>query len=809
MSTLLQDVRFSLRMLVKNPAFTAVAVFTLAVGIGANTAIFSYVDAMLIRPFAFRDLNRAVAVWETAPKQDRDHVAVAPANFEDWQERSQSFEMLAGSVPWSANLTGGGVAERVEGCQVTSDFFPLLGITAALGRSLAAGDFSPDRDHVIVLSHALWQRTLGADPRVVGKTLVLNGESFTVIGVMPADFDFPVGTEAWAPLDLNAAVKADRADHYLGVIGRLKVGVSSEKAQADLATIAARLAQEFPQTNSGHSVRVINLVDDVAQGSRQFLTVLMGASFFVLLLACANVANLQLARGAGRQKEIAVRRAVGASRLRIMRQLVVESVMLSLGGGAGGLLVSTWGVAYLRQDIPPFIVQHIPGLKHVQVDPMVLVFTLAAALVAGILSGLAPALQISQPDLNATLKEGSRGGTSAPAHHRLRAGLVVSEVSLALVLLVAAGFLGKGFRHMLNSDPGFDRTHVLTFNIALPKSEFRDNATINQYYSQLLLRLHGLPGVQSATEATTIPGAWSWNQTFYTAQDQPPSAPGEFRVALEQSVTPDFLKTIRVPLLQGRFISTADGQDSPPVVVLSQSLAHHIWPNQEALGKRIEFGKDHAVGPWRTVVGIVGDIKQAQFDTDPHPTAYFPFEQLPQASAGVMIRVNGDALSFAPAAREQARLVDPTVPAFGIRTLSQMVSDNVSGVEGASRMMVIDGVIAMLLAASGIFALMSYSVSQRSHEIGVRIALGARPRDIFRLVTFEALMLAAIGLAIGVPVALGLTKAISSFIFGTLALDFPIFAGMVGLLAAVAVLAAYLPARRGTKVDPITALRCE
>src|SRR5271157_883545 len=467
MGALLHDLRYGLRMLAKDPGFTAVAVIALALGIGANTSIFSGVNAMLLHPLAFKHLDRIVTVWETVPKQNENHIKAAPANFRDWTEQSKGFDMLAAGHGWDVNLTGAGVAERVEGYQVTAGFFPLLGMPPQFGRAITAGDFEPGHTSVVVLSYGFWQRHLGADLGMIGNSRHLNGQEFTVVGIMPADFDYPVGAEAWAPLDLGAAQNADRASHYLEVIGRLKSGTTMPQAQADLETITARLAQQYPQTNAGHGVRVMSLVEDLTYGSRQFLWVLMGAALFVLLLACANVANLQLARATVRQKELAVRLALGASRWQITRQLLVESVVLALLGGLVGALLASWGGELMQRTIPPFIVQHIPGIKHMKVDSGVLVFTLVVTVLTGILAGLAPALHVSNPDPNETLKEGVRGGSASPGRQRLRVLLVVTEVALAMVLLVGAGLMGKGFHSLLNAYPGFDRSNVLTFRIAL------------------------------------------------------------------------------------------------------------------------------------------------------------------------------------------------------------------------------------------------------------------------------------------------------------------------------------------------------
>jgi len=809
MTAIIQDLKYGLRMLAKDPGFTAVAVIALALGIGANTSMFSGVNAMLLHPLAFKHLDRIVTVWETVPKQNENHIKAAPANFRDWKEQSKGFDMLAAGHGWDVNLTGAGVAERVEGYQVTAGFFPLLGMPAQFGRAITAGDFEAGHTSVVVLSYGFWQRHLGADLGIVGKSLHLNGQEFTVVGIMPADFDYPVGAEAWAPLDLGAAQNADRAGHYLEVIGRLKSGTTMAQAQADLEAIAAHLAQEYPQTNAGHGVRVMSLVEDLTYGSRQFLGVLMGAAAFVLLLACANVANLQLARATVRQKELAVRLALGASRWQITRQLLVESVLLALLGGLVGVLLASWGSELMQRSIPPFIVQHIPGIKHMKIDTGVLAFTLVVTLLTGILAGLAPALHVSNPDPNEALKEGVRGGSASPGRQRLRALLVVTEVALALVLLVGAGLMVKGFHSLLNAYPGFDRSNVLTFRIALPESKARDKARVRDFYAQVIEKLQALSGVDSAAAVTSLPSGWSWNRTEYTAEGQPPAAPGEMRVAVWQSITPGFFRALRIPLLEGRLLTAQDGPDAPLAIVISQSMAHRIWGSQEPVGKRIKFGRAESSEPWKTIVGVVGDIEQSPFDRAPKPTAYFPFAQLPLASSALVVRTLGDPIALAAAARAQVRSVDADQPPYDMRTLAQLISDNVSGVESSARMMFVFGVVALVLAASGIFALMTYSVTQRTHEIGVRMALGAQRGDVLRLVVGYAIKLAIIGLAIGVPFALALTAALSSVLFGVVRIDTPVFALFTLLLALVAALAAYIPARRATQVDPIVALRYE
>ncbi len=809
---MLQDLRYALRTLMKSPGFTAVAVIALALGIGANTVNFSSINAMLLRPFPFKDLDRAVDVWETVPQQNQQQVSVTPANFRDWKDQNTSIDLLAAFHGWNVNLTGTGIAERVEGYQVTANFFPLLGIAPQLGRNIAADNFEAGHTFVVVLSHGFWQRHLGADPAIVGKNVLLNGQQFTVIGIMPTDLDFPVGAEAWAPLDLSVSQQADRADHYLRVFGRLKTGATSSTAQADLETIASRLSQQYPQTNAGHGVRVIGLLDDITFGSKQFVLVLMGAAGFVLLLACANVANLLLARSTGRQKEIAVRIALGASRWQIAHQLLAESILLGVIGGLAGLLLAVWGLDLTQGSIPPFIVQHVAGLKHLQIDSRVLGFTLAVALLTGVLAGLAPALHVSRPDLNDVLKEGARGGTSSPARRRLRALLVVSEVSLALVLLVGAGLMVKGFRNLANTELGFDRQHLLTFRIALSEKSYDDPNRVRGFYDQAVQKLEGLPGAESVAAVTSLPGGWSgWNQTQYTAEGQPSLAPGEMRTTLEQSVTPDFFRALRVPLVKGRFVSAQDGSDAPPAVVISESLALRIWPDQDPIGKRMSFGPDPQEGkaPWRTVVGVVGDIKQSPWDQESRPTTYFPFDQYPQASSALVVRTTGNPLALAAAARAQVLSLDPDQPPYDTRTLDQVISDDVSGVDFSARMMLVFGGIALVLAAAGIFAVMAYSVLQRTHEIGVRMALGAERTDVIRLVVGYALKLAAVGLAIGIPCALAITHALSSVLFGIIRIDPLTFALFTVLLVVVAAVAAYIPARWAARVDPVVALHHE
>ena len=809
MSGLAHDLRYGLRQLRKSPGFALVAVITLGLGIGANTAIFSNVNALLLRPFAMPDLDRIVAIWETAPKEQVTSARVAPANFRDWNEQSNSFEHLAAIRGWDANLTGEGVAQRAEGYRVTPEFFPLLGLAPQLGRNIGAVDFQHGVASVVVVSYGFWQRHLGGDPAVVGKNLQLNGEKFTVVGVAGQEVDFPAGAEIWTPLDLGSTEGADRSSHFLLVLGRIRKNASVQSAASDLQAIASRLGHQFPATNNGHGVRVIRLAEDATNGTRQFVLVLMGAAVFVLLLACVNVTNLQLARGVTRQKEIAVRLGLGASRWQLIRQMLLESTLLSIAGSAAGLLLSSWGMGLLRRDIPPFILSHVPGLKHVDVDLRVLGFTALVALLSGILAGLAPALRFSRWELGDALKENTRAASASAAAGGLRALLVASEVALALVLLVGAGLMVKGFGHLLNVEMGFDRTQVLTFRIALPEVKYQHADQILGYYDRVLSGLQAMPGVQSAACVSSLPSGWSWNWTEYAAQGAPPAAPGETPRTTSQVVTPDFFKTLRAPLLKGRAFSAEDARNAAPVAVISESMARRNWPGQDPLGKHLKLGPRDGHEPERLIVGVVGDVRASVFDSELNPTTYVPLAQLPARSSAFVIRTSADPRHLAGPVAEQLKRVDPDVPAYDVRSLAQVISDNASGVESSARMMLIFGLVALTLAAAGIFAVMAYSVTQRTHEIGVRMALGAQRFDVLRLVVASAVKMAAAGLTIGLCLAILLARALSSALFGVVQVDTSIFVMLTALLAAVAAMAAYVPARWATRVDPIEALRYE
>ncbi len=807
LSGLMQDIRYAIRQGKSSPGTTAIAIFTLALGIGANTSIFSNVNALLLRPFEFPNLDRVVAVWETI--QGANSIKTSPADFRDWSQQSTSFDHLAAIQSWDANLTGAGVAERAEGYRVTPEFFPLLEVAPAMGRSLGAADFQQGAAPVVVVSYGFWQRHLAADANIVGRHLLLNGKNFTVVGVAGQGGDFPVGAQIWTPLEFDPAETADRTNHFLIVLGRLRDHSSIANAGADMQAIARRLGDQFPATNSGHGVRVVSLVEDATTGTRQFVLVLMGAAVFVLLLACVNVANLQLARAASRQREMAVRLGLGASRWQLVRQLLVESTTLALIGAVAGVVLSSWGTVLLRGDIPAFIVEHVPGLKNVRLDWRVLAFTIAMAVLSGILSGLAPALRFSRSTASSALRENARGTSASAGAGNLRAILVTSEIALALVLLVGAGLMVKGFRHLVSVEMGFDRSHVLTFRVVLPDGKYQTNDQILGYYDRVLSNLQSMPGVKSAAAVTSVPSSWSWNWTVYEAEGAPPVKPSEMPTTISQIVTPDFFATLRVPIMDGRFLTTQDARDSVPVTVISATLARRAFPNQDPIGKHLTFGGSDRHEPARLIVGIVGDVRSNPFNTAFDPTAYVPLMQVPTRATSIVVRTASDPNTFAAGAVAQLRSVDPDTPAFDVRTLEQVIADNASGVESSARMMLIFGFVALTLSAAGIFAVMAYTVGQRTHEIGVRMALGAQRSDVLRLVVSSALKMGGIGLAIGLVISAMMARALSSALFGVVQIDISVFAALTALLIAVAGIAAFVPARWATKVDPMQALRYE
>lgn len=810
--TLLQDLRYASRMLVSNPTFSVIAVVVLALAIGANTAIFSTIDALVLHPLNLPDLDSLVEVSTIKPQQDVGGGKVARADFADWRKQQTAFEDIAASAWHSTNLSAKGEPERVFGFEVTPNFFQVLRVDAAIGRTFLTEEGQPGRDQVVVLTHNLWQRRFGADPSIVGSTIQLDNRTFTVIGVMPKDCAYPPPAALWIPMALTNEAWNERRNEILTVIGRLKPGVAVAQANAEMNTLAERLSEQYPQTNTGRSAHVTLLRDSISgEFTPTFLWLLMAAVGSVLAVACVNIANMQLARATSRFKEFAIRAALGASRRRIIQQLLTESVMLSIVGGLLGLAVGYWFVDFIRGSVPPDQTQFVSGWKQLGIQGRVVGFNLAITFLSGIIFGLVPAFHISRPDLNETLKDGGRGSSKGSGQRRLRSLLIVSEIALALVLLIGSGLTIKGFSRMAEEQvKGFDPTNVLTMRTSLTESKYASSEQINSFYQTALEQLNSTPGVISASVSGYLPSSDNWDTEEFRIEGRPALQPGEVQTANFQAVSENYFQTMRIPLTQGRAFSSADGADAPRVAIISERLARRYWPNEQVLGQRISFGdSNESEARWFTVVGVVGDVRRFMFDSEMKPTLYVPYRQSPEHTRYFALRTAGDPTSIIAAARAQIAGIDPELPLYDIKTQEKVIANQLAGVQLSANLMAMFGLMALLLSAIGVYGVMSYSVSQRTQEIGIRLALGARPGDVRRMVTGQALKLTAIGLAIGLPIALALGRVMASVLFGVVSLDLTVFAGFTLALTLVAFLSAYLPARRASKVDPMIALRYE
>jgi putative ABC transport system permease protein len=805
---LLQDLRYGLRTLINKPGFTLIAVITLAAGIAANTTIFSVADALVLRPFRFPNQERLVMVWERSTAQGGfDHGSVAPGNFNDWYEQSQSFERLIAIDQRVFDLTWANRPEQFGGYSVSAGFFDALGVKAALGRTFLPGEDEPGRDQVVVLKHSLWERRFASDPNIVGKTLTLNSKTFTVIGVMPPDFNFPVnGGEMWSPLAFDDKTKLEHGDHNLRVMGLLKPGVSIAQANADLDSISPRAQRLFPETNAGRSAGASRMNEDFARGSKMFVIPLIGTVAFVLLIACANVANMLFSRAFGRQKEIAVRLALGASRWRLVRQLLTESLLIAIAGGVIGLLLSAWAVVLMRGAFPEDYAVLIPGSNHFGINRTVLLFTLMISMLTSVVFGLMPALQASRPSLNETLKEGAKGASSASSRQQLRGALVVAEVALSLVLLIGAGLMIQSFVAMLRDDMGFNPHSMLSFRIWLPEEKYSE-AQRRGFYDQLLKRLETLPGVIAAGATNLLPMSNYFISTGVEIVGRPPFEKGKEPDADYRIVAPGYFDAIGMSLRRGRGFTAGDNEQSTRVVIINEAFARRFFPNQEPIGQRIAHS-GRSDKPME-IIGVVGDVKDTDLDKVFRPGFYLPYAQEPGSGFGVVLRASAEPLALAGAARDEVMKLDPALPVNDLKTVERMIHERSSPKRFMTAMMSVFAAIALLLAGVGLYAVMAYAVSQRAHEIGIRLALGARSRDILRLITGQGMKLTLVGLTLGMAGAFALTRVLEPILYGVTATD-PLTFIMISLsLTCVALLACWIPARRATKVDPMVALRYE
>ncbi|HLL14390.1 MAG TPA: ABC transporter permease [Pyrinomonadaceae bacterium] len=811
MNTFGQDIRYGFRMLWKSPGFTLVTVLALALGIGANTAIFSVVNTVLLRPLPYPNGERIVYIGEWS--QQVPEMSVSYPNFQDWRAQQTTMEQIAAFRSANYVLTGVGEPERLDGRQVSAGFFNVLGVTPTLGRNFSPDEDRPGANPVALISHGFWQRRLGGDPSVINKPLQLNNESFTVIGVLPQTFEWQSPVDVFVPVGLRSDQPnmTERGNHPgMYVLGLLKPNVTVEQARTEIKAIAERLAQQYPDTNGGQSAVLDSLQARAVEDIRPALLILLGAVGFVLLIACANVANLLLARAASRSKEIAIRTALGAGRGRIIRQLLTESLLLSVLGGALGLLFAMWGIdallAALPEDLPRLLVSGI-GL-----DMPVLLFTLAVSILTGLLFGLAPALQASKSNLNETLKDGGRTSAGAGRQH-VRNLLVVSEVALSLLLLVSAGLLIKSFSRLQETDLGFDPTNVLTLRVPLPEARYKESGQVANFWDELLRRVRALPGVESAGLTRGLPMNGGI-ESGVMVEGQETTNPKDAVVAVNLFAEPGYFKTMNVQLLKGRFLSEQDTIDAPLAAIVDELFVARFFPNTDPIGKRLRIGGDRA--PLRNIVGVFKHMKHYGPDEEGRAEIYTPYKQIPaenfaaaNRSLWLAVKTKGDPTSLAPAIRNEVSQIDKDQPISNVGTMEQIVAATVAPQKFATWLLAVFAASAMLLAAIGIYGVMAYSVTQRTHEIGIRMALGAGRRDVLRMVVSQGMKLALVGVALGLVGAFALTRLLSSLLFGVSATD-PLTYGVVSLLlASVALLACLIPARKATRVDPMIALRYE
>ncbi len=801
MDTFWQDIKYGVRMLVKHRGITAVAVLALALGIGANTAIFSVIEAVLLRRLPYSESDRLAVVWENNFKRDRKTNVVGPANFMRWQEWNQSFERMAAFIEWPVNVTGAGEPERVPVGLVTPAFFTTLGVNAALGRAIQPEDGKPGAERVLLLSDGYWKRKFGADPNIVGKTLAVNGEKRTIIGVMPAEFRGLMVVDMWSPHVLTAEQR-NAGGRWMVVVARLKPGVSFQTAQAEMNLIAERTRADLPQFDAGWGATVVPLREQLTGDVKLALLVLLGAVGLVLLIACANVANLLLARAATREKELAIRAALGAGRIRLVRQLLTESMLLSLLGGAAGLLLAAWGIDGLQTILPA----DLGRFTAIELNRAVLGFTVVLSMFTGLFFGAAPALAVVRPALQESLKEGGRSSGGAAARPWVRNALVISEVALSLMLLTCAGLLLKSFTRLQSVRAGFNPKGVLSMQISLASSKYAQGSQQTQFYSQAVERMEQLPGVTSV-------GGISWqlmglgSATSFRFGDRPVPAAGEEPTGEVRMVTPGWFRTMGVPLLRGRAFTPRDSARAPLVVVINEAAAREFWPGGDPLGK-------HVLMDWFTdldaeIIGVVGDVRLTALKQPPRATLYWAVEQVPNAFMTFMIRSSGDPMQLAGAVRTAIASIDPDQPVAKMQTMDEVVANSLNQPRFTALLLAIFSGVAVTLAVVGIYGVLFYTVSQRTHEIGIRIALGAQRSDVLRMVLSHGMALTLLGVGIGLALALAASRFLQKLLFEVQPTDPITYAGVAVLLATVALVACYIPARRATKVDPMIALHYE
>jgi putative ABC transport system permease protein len=807
MNSIIKDLRFALRGLIKHPAFTAIAVVTLALGIGGSTSIFTVVDAALLRGLPYKSPDHLYHIWENTPKKEFPKREFSYPDYQDYQH-NDVFEGLAAYTGGGAILSGSGDPENLNSPRVSANFFSVLGVDPLLGRTFQTGEDVQGGPKVAILTYGLWQRRFGGDSGIVGKALTLNGQSFTVVGVLPASFQFALRpADLFVPYQPTQNQLARRSLHGTNLIGRLKSDKSVSDAQAELSLIASRIEQQFNDSHAGTTVRIVPLQEEVIGSVRPILLVLLAAVGFVLLIACANVASLLLTRSLSRQKEVAIRSALGASRGRVIRQLLTESMLLSLVGGAAGLLIAYSGVPALVAVLPQSQLNAMPFLNALHLNAGILTFSFALSLLTGLIFGLVPALQSSKLDLNEALKEGGRQ-TSVGAGHRLRSALVVSEIALAVVLLVGAGLMMKSLFRLLQTNVGFKTENVLTMTVILPPSKYTESNKQINFNDQLRERVQSLPGVSGAGTVNILP-VNAGNTTRFFIDGDPIPAPGQETEANIRTVSDDYFKALGVPVLAGRAFDARDTENGQSVVIIGKTIADRMFAGRDPIGKKLRYSSIQADGD--VVVGVVGDVKITGLDEAVKPVLYYPFRQSASTFQNLVARTDSDPNVLAGAIRNEIRNLEPDAVILNVRTMDDMIAQTPASFMRRFPALLI-GIfagVALLLASIGIYGVVSYSVSQQTHYIGVRMALGASPADILKMVLKQGLLLALLGVGIGVLAALGLMRLLSTLLYQVSASDVTTFASVTGVLFAVALLACYLPARRATRVDPLVALRYE
>jgi putative ABC transport system permease protein len=812
MRTLIQDLRYGLRLLARSPGFTAIALLTLTLGIGATTAIFSVVDAVLLRALPYRDPQRLVSVFEDISAAGFPRKTPSPGNYADCKALTQIFEDVAATTERTYSLTGGtggtaGDPEELSGAAVTQNLFALLGTKPSLGRVFLPDEDRPNGPRVVLIGHGLWKRRFGGDRGLVGRDILLNGEKYMVLGVMPAGFSFPSqDVEIWSPMAFTPSRLADHGMHYLHVVARLRAGITVAKANAALQVLCKRLAQTYPETNAViQRLFAEPLHETYTHDARSGLTVLMAAVAFVLLIACANIATLLLSRAPGRQREIAVRAALGAGHGRIVRQMLTESALLAAGGGLLGILLAAWSFEFLKNLVP----EDLSRTVSLALDLRALGFAVAISLLSSFLFGMAPALQVSKLDLNDVLKEGGRA--SAGSRRRpFRNLLVIGEVALSLMLLVGSGLLIESFSRLRGLDPGFRADHVLTARLEVPRTKYGDFAKRAEFFERVLGRIRALPGVQAAGFTSALPLTWEGGTNTFTPEGIAPTDPGSTYDANNRVVTPGYFEAMRIPLRRGRLFDNGDAQDAPLVAIINETLARRFWPNRDPIGKRFRFGSPEDKLAWRRVVGVVADVRQMRLDEPPHQEMYFPYWQAKDnwmVPRDLAMLTSGDPLSLAGAVRQAVSSIDHDQPVSNVMTLDDLLDREVAHRRVQAILLGGLAALALILACVGIYGVLSFLVTQRTREIGVRVALGASASDVFRTVAGQGMMLAGVGIAAGLACALALSRLLDSLLFGVSAMDPLTYAAAIAVFVAVALLACYFPARRAARVDPMVTLR--